>query len=150
MIRLVLIKISRGRAPPYSQDAKPAPAIRALEQVDRLICSRISSVINILIFYFFFASLMFFLPPQLPGPPLNTHVELYEKLVTVIDADISKKLSHPLTFLHVVCYSPYTDFCHPAFNALRRRWSTNNRVGNTLFFFTFSLSSFFSWWSNAF
>ena len=131
----VLIKISRGRAPPYSQDAKPTPAIRTLEQVDRLICSRISSVINIPIFYLFRISYVFFCLRSSLVLHLNTRGVVREQLVTVVDADLSKS-SHPLIFLHVVCYSPHTDFRRPASNALRRRWGTNNRVGNT---FTFSL-----------
>ena len=48
---------------------------------------------------------MFFPPPQLHGPPLNTRVNLYENnLLTVLGADLSKS-SHPLILLHVVCSS---------------------------------------------
>jgi hypothetical protein len=50
---------------------------------------------------------------------------------------LGAKSSHPLFFLHVVCYSPHTDFRRPASNALRRRWSTNSRVGNTFTFLFF-------------
>ena len=109
---------------PRRQASTGSPGAWTSRPVD---ISRTSSVINILIFYFFHATLMVFSLRS----SMDTHVNLYENnLVTVCGADLSKGW-HPLIFLYVVCFSPHTDFRRPASNALRRRWSANKRVGDT-------------------
>ena len=72
----------------------------------------------------------------------NTRVNVYENnLVTVSSVDLYLKAHTPpdllscCLLLHVICYySPHTDFRRPDSSALRGRWSTNNRVGNTFTF----------------